>query len=372
MMFTKKPYRAVGMMSGTSLDGIDVAEIVTDGDTIFEFGRSAYHAYDDHDCQMLRAGLGRWPHPDLDPLQRLVERLHIAAAAEFDTDILGFHGQTLAHDPAAGRTYQIGDGQVLADHFGVPVAWDFRSRDVAHGGQGAPLAPFFHFACAKYCDVTEPIAVLNLGGVGNITYVDPSYDDPAAPGAVLAFDTGPANAPINDIMMARFGLPFDENGRVASQGLANLDIVRRALALDYFAAPAPKSLDRDAFAQVLDWIMDAKDGDAIATLTQIVVATVVHAVAQLPCRPSCLWITGGGRKNPIIMRGLSHSLPCPVIQIEAVGLDGDMLEAQAFGYLAVRVARGLPISAPMTTGVPYPMVGGQIAQPQSRVAAGPT
>lgn len=370
-MFTKKPYCAVGMMSGTSLDGIDVAEIVTDGVRIFEFGRSSYHPYSDHDRLILRAGLGRWPHPDLDPLQQLVEHLHMAAGAGYGADIFGFHGQTLAHDPEHGRTHQIGNGQALADHFGVPVAWDFRSHDVAQGGQGAPLAPFFHFACAKYCDVTDPVAVLNLGGVGNITYVDPSYDDPAADGAVLAFDTGPANAPINDTMMARFGVPFDESGRVASQGQADLDIVRRALALDYFAAPAPKSLDRDAFSQVLDWIVDAKDGDAIATLTQIVVATVVHAVTQLPRRPSSLWVTGGGRKNPVIMQGLSHNLPCRVVPIEAVGLDGDMLEAQAFGYLAVRVARGLPISAPMTTGVPYPMLGGQIAYPRSRAAAGP-
>ncbi len=370
-MFTKKPYRAVGMMSGTSLDGIDVAEIVTDGDTIFEFGRSSYHAYDDQHRQVLRSGLGCWPHPDLDPLQRLVEQLHLAAAAEFEADIFGFHGQTLAHDPAGGRTHQIGNGQVLADQLGVPVAWDFRSRDVAHGGQGAPLAPFFHFACAKYCGVTDPIAILNLGGVGNITYVDPRYHDPAVEGAVLAFDTGPANAPINDAMMARFGVAYDENGRVAVQGHVDRDIVQRTLALDYFAAPAPKSLDRDAFAQVFDWISDAKDGDAIATLTQIVVATVVHAVAQLPQRPSSLWVTGGGRKNPVIMGELSHGLPCPVIPIEAVGLDGDMLEAQAFGYLAVRVARGLPISAPMTTGVPVLMEGGQIAHPQSRAATGP-
>jgi len=371
-MFTKKPYRAVGMMSGTSLDGIDVAKIVTDGDRIFEFGRSAYHAYDDDHRSMLQAGLGRWPDPELDPLQQLVERLHIEAAQGFSADILGFHGQTLAHDPASGRTHQIGNGQILANHLGLPVAWDFRSRDVAHGGQGAPLAPFFHFACAKYCGVTEPIAVLNLGGVGNITYVDPSYDDPAENGAVLAFDTGPANAPINDAMMARFGRPYDENGQTATQGRMNADAVRRTMALDYFAAPAPKSLDRDDFAQVMDWFSGVKDADVIATLTHIVVDSVIHAVGQLPKRPSSLWVTGGGRKNPVIMSGLSAGLSCPVIPIEAVGLDGDMLEAQAFGYLAVRVARGMPISAPMTTGVAHPMGGGQIAQPQSRAAAGPT
>lgn len=371
-MFTKKPYRAVGMMSGTSLDGIDVAEIVTDGARIFEFGRSDYHSYSDHDRQVLRAGLGCWPHPDLDPLRQLVEQLHIAAGTGFNPDIFGFHGQTLAHDPKHRRTHQIGNGQVLADQFGVPVVWDFRSRDVVLGGQGAPLAPFFHFACAKYCRVTDPIAILNLGGVGNITYVDPSYDDPAVHGAVLAFDTGPANAPINDAMSARFGIPFDENGHVASQGKVDAEIVRRTLALDYFAAVPPKSLDRDAFADVLKWTANANDYDALATLTQIVVATVAKAVAQLPQRPSSLWVTGGGRKNPVIMRGLSNSLPCPVIPIEDLGLDGDMLEAQAFAYLAVRVALGMPISAPMTTGVPFPVVGGQIAYPRSTTAAGPT
>lgn len=371
-MFTKKPYRAVGMMSGTSLDGIDVAEIVTDGARIFEFGRSGYHSYSDQDRRILRAGLGRWPNPDLDPLQQLVERLHIAAGTDFNPEILGFHGQTLAHDPKHRRTHQIGNGQVLADQFGVPVVWDFRSRDVAFGGQGAPLAPFFHFACAKYCRVTDPIAILNLGGVGNITYVDPEYDDPAVHGAVLAFDTGPANAPINDAMLARFGIPFDENGHIASQGQIDAEIVRRTLALDYFAAVPPKSLDRDAFANVLQWTADANDYDALATLTQIVVATVAKAVAQLPKRPSSLWVTGGGRKNSVIMRGLSNSLLCPVIPIEELGLDGDMLEAQAFAYLAVRVALGMPISAPMTTGVPFPLVGGQIAYPRSTTTACPT
>lgn len=371
-MFIKKPYCAVGMMSGTSLDGIDIAEIVTDGDRIFEFGRSTYYPYDKDQRLLLQAGLGRWPDPELDRLQQCVERLHITAAQGFNADIFGFHGQTLAHDPAGGRTHQIGNGQILADHFGAPVAWDFRSRDVAQGGQGAPLAPFFHFACAKYCGVRDPIAILNLGGVGNITYVDPSYDDPAVNGAVLAFDTGPANAPINDAMMAQFGVPYDENGRVASQGQVDADIIRRTLGLDYFVRAAPKSLDRDDFAAVMDWLGQANGADTIATLTQIVVASVIHAVAQLPKQPCSLWVTGGGRKNPIIMSGLSNGLSCQVIPIEAAGLDGDMLEAQAFGYLAVRVARGMPISAPMTTGVAYPMGGGQIAQPQSRAAAGPT
>ena len=194
------PIKALGAMSGTSLDGVDTAVVETDGHRIIGFGPSGYRAYTDAERADLRAALGHWHGPAVDKAAELVTFAHAEALSEFeDVDLIGFHGQTLAHEPSGRGTLQVGDGKGLAQALGVPVVWDFRSDDVAMGGEGAPLAPFFHFACAKWIGATEPLCFLNLGGVGNLTYVDPSFDGPETPGALLAFDTGPANAPVDDL-----------------------------------------------------------------------------------------------------------------------------------------------------------------------------
>ena len=199
---------ALGTMSGTSLDGVDAAAICTDGERIEGFGPSAYRPYSAEERKVLRRALGAWPGGvGVSEAAAVIEAAHIDIMQGFEGVSLGaFHGQTLAHDPSGRRTHQAGDGKKVARALGLPVVWDFRSADIQLGGQGAPLAPFFHFACAKYLRAREPLAFLNLGGVGNITYVDPSFDKPDEPGAVMAFDTGPANAPVNDLMQARLGL----------------------------------------------------------------------------------------------------------------------------------------------------------------------
>ncbi|MEO0931014.1 MAG: anhydro-N-acetylmuramic acid kinase, partial [Pseudomonadota bacterium] len=234
---------ALGTMSGTSLDGVDAAILRTDGVAIAGFGPSDYRAYSDAEGAVLRDHLGRWPHDDVRAAAQIVEDAHIALMRGFGAvDLAGFHGQTLAHDPGGRGTHQCGDGGRLAAALGYPVAWDFRSEDMRQGGQGAPLAPFYHFALAKWIKATAPIAFLNLGGVGNVTIVDPAYTDPAEPGALVAFDTGPANAPINDAMMVRFGLPYDANGAVAAQGVADDAIIQSFLTHPYFRLTPPKSL----------------------------------------------------------------------------------------------------------------------------------
>ena len=197
--------RALGAMSGTSLDGVDVAALDTDGERIAGFGPSGYRPYEPAEEAVLRAALGRWPGDDLSTAEEVVMRAHIEALSEIEADLVGFHGQTLAHEPQGRGTHQLGDGAALAEALGRPVVWDFRSADVRLGGEGAPLAPFYHFACAKYIAAEAPLGFLNLGGVGNLTWVDPRHDRPEAEGALLAFDTGPANAPVNDLMMARRG-----------------------------------------------------------------------------------------------------------------------------------------------------------------------
>lgn len=355
----------LGTMSGTSLDGVDAAVITTDGVVVDSFGPSAYRAYDAAEQAVLRAALGQWPGgSDVAKAADVLEQAHIALMTQFDgVALAGFHGQTLAHDPGGRGTHQAGDGQRIADALGVPVAWDFRSADVAAGGQGAPLAPLYHFALAGWIRATEPVAFLNLGGVGNLTWVDPRCDAPDSSGALLAFDTGPANAPINDLMMARRGESHDAGGALAAAGVADATIVADIMVHPYFTRPVPKSLDRDAFAQLLPAVARLSDADAVATATAVAVASVIAGLSLCPASPSRLLVTGGGRHNAQLMRLLSAAAPMPVSAVEAVGLDGDMLEAQAFAYLAVRAARGLPLSAPTTTGVPNPLTGGRVSTP---------
>ena len=362
------PVWTLGMMSGTSLDGVDGALVQTDGTRIHAFGPSAYSDYTDAQRADLRAALGQWlDGPDVKTAAQVSEAAHIDLArtllADHDVDLLSYHGQTLAHDPDDGRTHQAGDGQVLADALKVPVVWDFRSQDVAEGGEGAPLAPFFHHACAQFIGADAPIAFLNLGGVGNVTWVDPRINAPEAPNACLAFDTGPANAPINDLMQARRGAALDQGGALAMTGTADDSIVQSFLRHPYFTRQPPKSLDRGAFPDLLTSVADLTDADAVRTLAACAAEAVAQGMRHCPSPPTALLVTGGGRKNAALMQELSARLSVPVQDIDDTGLDGDMLEAQAFAYLAVRVTRGLPTSAPSTTGVNAPMCGGKIAYP---------
>jgi len=352
-------------MSGTSLDGVDVAVLETDGHEIFGFGESSYRAYGESERRVLLQALGQWDGPDVDRAAATIQVAHTKALREFpDVDLIGFHGQTLAHEPRGRGTLQVGNGQKLAEALGVPVVWDFRSGDVELGGEGAPLAPFFHFACAKWIKADAPIAFLNLGGVGNLTWVDPRKSGPEEEGALLAFDTGPANAPIDDLLAARLDKRFDEDGALARSGTVETGALELFLAESYFARVPPKSLDRNDFSEMIDLVNELSDADAAATLTGMAAAAVVQGVEHCPSAPNKILVTGGGRNNPVLMEMLAVSLDCPVVPVESVGLDGDMLEAQAFAYLAARVALGLPTSGPSTTGVQALVGGGVMSSPQ--------
>ncbi len=368
--------RAVGTMSGTSLDGVDVAIVETDGVVIHGFGASAYRAYEPVERAQLAAALGQWQGAQVEAAGEIVTRAHaallaqvLAEDAEADADqravdVIGFHGQTLAHAPRTQGTLQVGDGAALAAELDTPVVWNFRSDDVRLGGEGAPLAPFFHFACAKYLKRDKPLCFLNLGGVGNLTYVDPRFEAAEDSGALLAFDTGPANAPINDLVQARCGQMMDEGGAIARGGVVETGALELFLAEPYFARMPPKSLDRNDFAEMIDLVSELTDSDATATLTGMCAAAVAQGMEHCPEPPDVVLVTGGGRHNPVLMEMLRVSLDCPVAPIESVGLDGDMLEAQAFAHLAVRVARGLPTSSPGTTGVRACVGGGVVSVPE--------
>ena len=356
---------ALGTMSGTSLDGVDAAMLLTDGSRVLEFGPTAYRPYTEAERAVIRAAFGRWPgEPGVAEAAEVVETAHAELMARFSgVEIAGFHGQTLAHEPRGRGTHQAGNGALLAEVLGMPVVWDFRSADVELGGQGAPLAPFYHHALARHAGEALPVAFLNLGGVGNVTWVDPRHAAPEEPGALLAFDTGPANAPVNDLMLARLGQAQDEGGALAAAGQVDAAVVSAFLDHPYFYRMPPKSLDRNDFHGILDAVRELSDADAAATLVAAAAAAVARGAEHFPAPVARVLVTGGGRRNAAMMEALASRMAAEVQPVEALGFDGDMLEAQAFAYLAVRVARGLPTSAPGTTGVAAAVGGGKVSRP---------
>jgi anhydro-N-acetylmuramic acid kinase len=352
---------ALGLMSGTSLDGIDAALIRSDGCARVAPGPSLTLAYDAAFRDRLRGALGvRGPHDAVERELTLrhaeAVRLLLAAAAleSGEVAVLGFHGHTVLHEPEARRSRQIGDGARLAAETGIDVVSNFRARDVAEGGQGAPLAPLYHAALAAR--LAKPLAVLNLGGVANLTWLGPGSGE--SEGAVRAFDTGPGNALIDDWAARRCGRPLDQDGALARAGRIDEAALAALLEDPYFARPPPKSLDRDAFDPGPVAGLSAADG--AATLTAFSAAAVARALDHLPAAPVRWLVTGGGRRNPALMSALAERLSAPVEPVEAVGWDGDALEAQAFAYLALRTLAGLPLSLPETTGVARPMPGGVV------------
>jgi anhydro-N-acetylmuramic acid kinase len=350
--------RAIGLMSGTSLDGVDAAWLLTDGERVGRLGPSLTLPYDAALRADLRRLLDRAPvlsrdDPDVAAIAARLTARHVEAvqAIGLPADIVGFHGQTILHRPDRRLTWQIGDAAQLARATGLPVAWDFRSADVAAGGEGAPLAPVFHAALAG--PLPRPVAVLNIGGVANVTYI-------GADGALLACDTGPGNGPLDDWASCHGNQPCDRDGMLSGHGRVHGAVLARLLADPYFTRPMPKSLDRLDFAATLasSGLAALSAADGAATL----VAFIAEAVARvaLPQAPRRWLVCGGGRHNPSLMAALRERLGA-VAPVEAAGWDGDALEAQCFGFLAVRVLRGLALSFPGTTGVESALRGGKIA-----------
>ena len=349
---------ALGLMSGTSLDGVDAALVSTDGVTVERFGAALTKPYEPAMRERLRSVLG-----GVGPVAEVEAELtafHAQVVAELlgkadldaqAVDVVGFHGHTILHRPQCRRTWQIGDGEMLARLTGIPVVNDFRSNDVLAGGQGAPLVPVYHRALAA--DLTRPLAVLNLGGVGNVTWI--GDDD-----GLLAFDTGPGNALIDDWALVHTGRPVDEGGALARGGHADGDKVDQFGQHAFFGQKPPKSLDRDDFQSLArSLVADMTPADGAATLTAFTARAVARAAEHFP-QPATRWLVcGGGRHNPALMAALAAELKVAVEPVEAVGWDGDALEAQAFAYLAVRSLRGLPLTFPETTGVTRPLGGGR-------------
>jgi anhydro-N-acetylmuramic acid kinase len=368
-----KLLRAIGLMSGTSMDGIDVALIETDGEDAVVRGPSATLPYDDPQRARLAAAIedardltDRRARPgDLEEAERWVTEYNKTAFDWFlaehrlkpaDVDIIGFHGQTVLHAPERRMTVQIGDGAALARAAGIDVVWDLRAADVAAGGQGAPLVPVYHRAMVARLP-ERPVAVVNIGGVANVTWI-------GRDGALIAFDTGPGNALIDDWMLRHAGKAVDADGATAAGGKVD-DAAQNALQMNpYFGRVPPKSLDRNAFAT--DPVRHLAVADGAATLTAFTAASLARAREHFPEQPQLWVICGGGRRNRTLMAMIAAEVESAVVPAEAVGFDGDAVEAEAWAYMAVRSLKGLPITFPGTTGATAPMCGGVLARSGTR------
>ncbi|MEZ0169293.1 anhydro-N-acetylmuramic acid kinase [Microvirga sp. TS319] len=361
-MSQRPPVKAIGAISGTSMDGIDVSMVETDGDAFVAPGPGRTFSYPAdlrRELQELIAQPARAQSEPLDELERAVTSAHIAAIRAFmdeagvgpaQVSLIGFHGQTVYHRPEIRFTRQLGIGALVAREIGITTVSRFRHADVASGGEGAPFVPLYHRALASA--LAQPIMILNLGGVGNVTYIDGD--------TVIAFDTGPASALLDDFVLRRRGLSFDENGRLAASGRVDENLVAAFMSNPFFDRSAPKSLDRQDFHARAGGVEALSDEDGAATLAAFTIESVVAALRHVPRAPQRWLVTGGGRLNAHFMHRLHERLGVPVDPVEAVGWNGDFLEAQAFGYLAVRSTLGLPLSLPTTTGVPHPMPGGEL------------
>lgn len=361
----KDIYTALGLMSGTSLDGVDVAVIETDGVDIFGFGANAERQFESDEKKVLEAvtvDALKWRFKGPAPNsfahgEDVIDAAHIKAIGDLSADIIGYHGQTILHHPPLdgnkGQTLQLGRGQSLADKLDVPVVYDFRTADVAAGGQGAPLAPIYHEASVRYSNLQGRIAVLNLGGVANVTAIVDGK-------LVWATDCGPANGPLDSWIASKTGDSFDANGALSMMGDVDHHIVNQWLGQHFFMRHIPRSADRYDF-DVLEEISGMSLEDGAATLASFCAQAVARDLQIFGADK--VIVCGGGRKNPAIMGMLDVHTEAKIDTAEDVGWNGDMLEAQAFAYLAVRMLKGLPISFPETTGAPYPLIGGRIAYP---------
>ena len=368
---------AIGLMSGTSMDGVDIAVLRTDGENAVKRGPSGFTAYDAAFRKRIEASLQTAKgieqaadRPgDLEALEREITRRHADAVMKFarqlppefaNPEAIGFHGQTVLHRPGRGLTVQLGDGKSLARNTGIRVVFDMRANDMAHGGQGAPLAPVYHAALARSLPESKrifPVAFVNIGGISNVTYV-PETGDP------VAFDSGPGNALIDRWVLEHAGVPFDRNGEIAGEGGVVEQVVGAYLKNPFFDKPGPKSLDRSDFTLAEAQGLELADGSR--TLAAVTARAIFESARRMPRMPRRWVLCGGGRKNPHIVEDVSDLTKpsgADAFPAEDLGFDGDAMEAEAWAYLAVRSLKGLPLTFPTTTGCRKPVCGGVLAEP---------
>jgi anhydro-N-acetylmuramic acid kinase len=372
----------LGLMSGTSMDGIDVALISTDGERLTDRGRGLSYPYPtdarDRIREAARAAWRIWgpsakghaPDPEdmalLEAVEREVTELHANAIDDFleafgvsrgEINLIGFHGQTVFHDASRRITRQLGNGPLLAKLARIDVVHDFRSADIAAGGQGAPLVPVYHRAVSDEIGFEKPLAVVNIGGIANVTWIGPD-------GTIIAFDIGPGNCMLDEWMQQEAGLPFDRNGKAALAGKVDKEVLKRLASHAYYRRKPPKSLDRYDLPGLKERELGLEDG--AATLVALTAREILASAEYLPERPRRWVLAGGGAKNPAIVQAIAEAVREPVTSADEMGWSAEHFEAEAFGFLAVRALRKLPLTFPSTTGVQRPITGGRLARAPRR------
>lgn len=353
---------ALGLMSGTSLDGVDAALIRTDGNEISEIGHWLTMPFDEKLQARIREAV--YMRGDIAKIEHEITLAHAEAVKALirkagirpqDVSVIGFHGQTITHRPSEYITWQVGNGALLAEKTGIDVVCDFRRRDVAAGGQGAPLVPLYHAALVRNMEL--PVAVLNIGGIANVTWVGRSEDagNDILALDIIAFDTGPGNVLINEWALKHTGNAVDKDGKLAMAGKVDTEILQTYLSDAFFAVTPPKSLDRNYFT--LDALGNISTEDGAATLTAFTAESIAMAVQHFPVPAKRWYIAGGGRHNPALMQAINMRVK-NAKPVETLGWQGDALEAQAFAYLAVRSKKKLPLTLPTTTGALRAVTGG--------------
>lgn len=361
-------------MSGTSMDGVDAAEIKSDGLQIFDFGEFISEPYSEELRNKLKKLVSLKDNASdefITEVENEVTNFHAEIVNKLlkkankkpdDIDIIGFHGHTIDHRPQDRFTWQIGNGRALADQTGIDVISNFRKNDVLLGGQGAPLIPLYHKAIIEF--PFYPAIIINIGGVANLTYIED--------GGIIAFDTGPGNALMDDYASDKFGKKYDDDGKIARSGKANKKLLSKLLENIYFFRKPPKSLDRDNFQKMVnhylnsDEFQDINPTDILSTLTEFTVESLAISIENhLPQPAKTIFVCGGGAQNGYLIEKLQERLKTKIFDISSIdkNLNPDAIEAQGFGYLAIRSKIGLPITFASTTGIKMSSATGGVFYP---------
>jgi anhydro-N-acetylmuramic acid kinase len=365
-MFYKNNFiSALGLMSGTSMDGIDGSIISSDGTNIKEYKISNYTEYSTTTTTLLFKAFNNISNfmKDTDSKKELSYRVTIdhALAAEklinksnILPQIVGFHGQTIYHNPQKKITLQLGEGALLSKLLKTNVVSNFRDNDMLNGGEGAPLAPIYHKLLIENFNITLPACIVNIGGIANVTYFDGSE--------LIGFDVGPGNGLMDSFINKKLRKKFDYNGITASQGKIDKSLIRQFCNYKFFSKPYPKSLDRNDFRDIQSVLDKSKISteNALATLVELTVKSIYISIKQLPYFPKNIIIVGGGAKNKFLLKRLENSFGKILKVSDKVGFISTNVEAEMIAYLAVRRLNSLPITFPKTTGVPKPLIGGVI------------
>ncbi len=359
-----KNLNIIGLMSGTSLDGINASFVSTNGYQLQRYNINHMTKYKKETYNLLQKTIKEKSfEKNLDELNYLVTIDHLGCLKKIlklislNVDMIGFHGQTIFHSPKQ-KSIQLGNPQLLADMTSIDVAFNFRNNDIINGGQGAPIAPIYHKLIVEQLMFDLPSCVVNIGGISNISFIDKN--------TLIGFDTGTGNCLLDKYMQEKLDLPYDNKGLLGLEGISNQEFINFVLKDNFFKKKYPKSLDKLAFDKYYEILIkkNYSHKDNMSTLSYITAESIIKGIETLPKLPKKVLIIGGGMHNRAIIKLLKQKYPEKIITGNEVNVNGEMIEAELMGFLAARSLYNLPITFPLTTGVKKGISGGKIYHPK--------